>query len=213
MQKRYFVNWFLNEQLHLATTQDICTATGITKIKGKVSSPITFFQDFAEVVNQTASSQRDDRSFENLALENATKYFNNELEAVGDVAAAEFICKIMVNRYDPCFKELAASGATLADFLRTSVGDGEESSSPPAAYAAYKKTLQAAPVSSTHVDTGEVYDIIPGDEESEERSKLFNQIIGKRRERCAFHYPPVNSNDIFRKGGPVTQMFQDSKFF
>ena len=128
------------------------------------------------------------------------------------MAAAEFICKIIVNRLDAAFQELAASGATLADFLRTPIGDGEESSSLPAAYAAFNKTLQSAPVSSTIVDTGEVYDIIPGDEESEERSKLLNQIIGKRRERCAFHYPPVNSNDIFRKGGPLTLIFQNSKF-
>jgi hypothetical protein len=212
LQKRHFVNWFLNEQVLLAATQENCTVIGLSKIKVKVLTPMTFLQAFSKDVIFSTSSREDKRSFENLALENATKYFAEELNAVGDLAAAELICKAMVNRFDGDFRTLAASGAMLADFLKKQAEDAEESVSLPAAYGTFKKALQSAPVSSNALDTGVVYDAIPGDEESEERSKLYNLVIAKRRESVIFYHLPVGSTDIYRKGGPLTQIMHSSKF-
>ena len=138
-------------------------------------------------------------------------FFKQELQAIGDLAAADLICKVMVNRYDRDFKELAASGAKLAEFLVNSEG-GEEESSLASAYANFKQALQSAPVSTSVPDMGLVYEIVPGDEESEERSKLYNHIITRRREKVIFYHLAVGDQDIYRKGGPMTKILQGAKF-
>jgi hypothetical protein len=214
-QKRNFVKWFLNEQLQNTAAQESCTATGLTKIMQKTQSPLTFCADFVKSEHFLTSSneQNDIISFETLALENASKFFKQELQAVGDLAAADLVCKVMVNRFSTDFKDLAASQAKLVEFLnQTHSENGEEESSLPSAYANFKKALQSAPVSTSVLDTGAIYEVVPGDEESEERSKLYNQIIARRRETIIFYHLPIGIGDIYRKGGPLTQILQASKF-
>jgi hypothetical protein len=104
-------------------------------------------------------------SVEVLALEESIVLFGKKMQAVGDIAAAELMCKVMVNRYADDFQSLAASGAKIADFLKDSAREGAESSSLASAYAAFKKTLQSAPVSTSVVDSGVIHDAIPGDDE------------------------------------------------
>ena len=41
---------------------------------------------------------------------------------------------------------------------------------------------------------------------------MYNQIIARRRERIIFYQLPLGSSDIYRKGGPLTQILQVSKF-
>ena len=216
LQKRLFAKWFLQEQLQHATTSDNCTARGLAEIMQKTSTPLTFFRQFSpSFINANPGvigKGGEDLSLEIVTLEAAIAYFRSRMQAVGDIAAAELMCRVMVNRYADDFQSLAASGAKIADFLTSSAGEGEEESSLASAYAAFKKTLQSAPVSTSVVDSGAVYDAIPGDEDSEERMKLYNHVIAKRRDKIIFYHLAPTANDIYRKGGPLTQILHKSKF-
>lgn len=169
LQKRSFAKWFLQEQLQLATTSDNFTARGLTEIMQKTSTPLTFYRHFSvsflTVNSGIIAKGGEDLSVEVLALEESIVLFGKQMQAVGDIAAAELMCKVMVNRYAHDFHSLAASGAKIADFLKDFAQEGAETSSLASAYAAFKKTLQSAPVSTSVVDSGVIHDAIPGDDE------------------------------------------------
>lgn len=169
LQKRLFAKWFLQEQLQHATTSDNCTARGLAEIMQKTSTPLTFYRQFSpSFINANPGvigKGGEDLSLEIVTLEESIAYFRSQMQAVGDIAAAELMCRVMVNRYADDFQSLAASGAKIADFLTSSAGEGEEESSLVSAYAAFKKTLQSAPVSTSVVDSGVIHDAIPGDDE------------------------------------------------
>ena len=131
----------------------------------------------------------------------------------GDKKAADVIRKVLTNKFERYFKELAASGATFADAFALDQ-DEEETSGQGLVeeVQAFRNCLREGPV-PVNDSCESQFKHIPGDEEAEYMMQVRKQVVTARKSSIQFIPTGMLAGpDFWKKGGKATALFQRSKF-
>ena len=151
----------------------------------RLSRRIVFFQKFARArgtVDQESCTLR------SLAKDNLAN-FGNTLHTEAEKAALEFIAVLMTFEADGEVGELVASGVTFASYFDScSKDDGDDHHSASGedallhAFHVFKKARADAPVGVEEADSDvEPFAVIPDDEESALKSKVYQTVLSNRK--------------------------------
>lgn len=138
-----------------------------------------------------------------------------ELQLSGDKKAADLIRKVVTNRFEDDFKNIAASGATFCDTFNAHTADADEDVAPAGLaedYQVFRQCLREVPVPVSETrDTN--FEAAPGDEQGETREKVYKQVMSARKKDIQFIATNMLTTvDFWKKGGKATTIFQRSKF-
>jgi hypothetical protein len=139
-----------------------------------------------------------------------------ELSLPGDKKASDIIRKVITNKYEDEFSDIAASGASFADAFANAPADDEEEATESTLrddMQSFRNGLRETPVPAHAAGVDEVLPTIPGDEDSELIAKLHKQVIVIRKNLIQFIATnQFATQDYWKKGGQATMLYQRSKF-
>ena len=130
------------------------------------------------------------------------------LTCTGDKKAADVIRKVITNKFEDQFKEIAASGVTFADAFAGGATGDEPASGPGLAeeIQAFRNCLQDAPVPVNDASESTL-EPVPGDEHGEYMAKIHKQVMMARKSLIQFIPKNQLSQTTFRnRGGQATAL-------
>ena len=128
--------------------------------------------------------------------------------------AAALLKNVVAHNYDPEFNTIASTAAPFEMYLNSGGGGDDDTTDFQDAFAEYKESLMEVPVSTEAAASGATaaFAAIPGDEKSEDKEKLYAKVTQKRRESVKFYFVREWKDDIYKKGGKLSEIYQRSNF-
>jgi hypothetical protein len=184
--KRKFIKWFVDEHMHNAASGagSVVSLGGAAAAKATFDSPKTFFYKFAK----SRPADEENVTLLELAADSVKAFIASDMQFKSDAekAAADLLSKVLMNQFEEEFTALAFNGTSFAQYFGG--GIDVEGSGLLDGFEAFKNALVDVPVSVAPASPGSGggFVLIPGDEDSEFKSKLYNKVVARRKEKLRF---------------------------
>ena len=190
------------------------TSDGYQKLWSACASPRTFYNKFTRA---RTAAEHESCTLRTLCRDNMATFCSG-LQGSAEQAAFEFLAVLFCFEGDEGARNFAISSRSFSSYFDESGDDGPASGDEGdgmllhKAFSKFKKILTQAPLDAEHPSDEEVMPMIEGDDLSETKSKIYQLVIAKRKDKQKFHYLKHWGKKPWVESAEATGIFQRSAF-
>ena len=195
------------------------TPEGFQKLQSVSVSPLAFYKKFAR--SRNAAEQISNTCTLRIMCQENMATFCSGLRGSAEPAAFEFLAVVFCFDGDDEARDFAINSMSFSSYFEKVSGEddaasGEDDGMPlRAAFSKSKRKLTDAPLrpsDGAHCQVFQSLAVMEGDETSEIKAKIYQQVMSKRKERQKFYSLKSLDKRPWANGGDATDIFQRSAF-